>query len=88
MSKKQLLDPVLLSLADQFEANKGRFVIIKPSSVEEWEPLREFLALQVAEGLMNAFGTDSFRLTPKGYATYLPRIRALRAFAPAKPSPK
>jgi hypothetical protein len=72
-----LLNPVLLALADIFESNKGYFAEIKPSSDEERVPLREFLTQQVAEGLMER-QADSYRLTPKGYTAYLPRIRALR----------
>jgi hypothetical protein len=72
-----LLNPVLLVLADIFESNKGYFAEVRPSSDEEKVPLREFLAQQVAEGLMERQG-DSYRLTAKGYTTYLPQIRALR----------
>jgi hypothetical protein len=72
-----LLDPTLIVLADIFESNKGYFAEIKPSSDEERIPLREFLAQQVAEGLMER-QDDYYRLTPKGYTTYLPRIRAAR----------
>jgi hypothetical protein len=72
-----LLNPALLVLADVFESNKGYFAEIKPSSDEEKVPLREFLTQQVAEGLMER-QADSYRLTAKGYTTYLPKIRALR----------
>ena len=85
MSDNQLLDAILPSLADQFEANKGtRFLLIRPSSVEEFEPLRELLARQSAAGLMIVHGTDRCRLTPDGYRAYLPRITALRALGSAK----
>jgi|HubBroStandDraft_6_1064221.scaffolds.fasta_scaffold00185_16 hypothetical protein len=73
-----LLDPVLLPLADLFESNKNHFAIIHPSSEEEKGPLREFLSQQVAEGLMVRSGSDSYRLTPRGYTAYLSRIRSLR----------
>jgi hypothetical protein len=76
-----LLDPVLLGLAKLFEEPKtrARFVEIKPSSEEEKVPLREFLTQQVADGLMEeSSGGGNYRLTPKGYTTYLPRIRHLR----------
>jgi hypothetical protein len=74
-----LLDPVLLALADLFENPKtrARLVEIKPSSEAETLPLRQFLAQQVADGLMDARG-ESYRLSPKGYTTYLQRIRYLR----------
>jgi hypothetical protein len=52
MSDNELLDSMFLSLADAFEANKGHAVLVRPSSQEEWEPLREFFARQSAEGLM------------------------------------
>jgi hypothetical protein len=72
-----LLNPVLLVLADIFESDKGHFAEIKPSSDEEKVPLREFLTQQVAEGLMER-QADYYRLTRRGYTTYLPKIRALR----------
>jgi hypothetical protein len=86
MPDNELLDSVLLSLADAFEANKGHAVLVSPSSQEEWEPLREFLAGQSAEGLMRYGGKESWScaLTPKGYATYRPRIEALRALGRSK----
>jgi hypothetical protein len=86
MSDNDLLDPILLSLADNFEAGKGRRIVVSASSPEEWERLREFLAHQLAEGLMLYTGRESWncKLTPKGYAKYLPRIRALRVLGPPK----
>jgi len=81
-----LLDSMLLPLAELFEEPKtrARFVEIKPSSEEEKVSLREFLTQQVADGLMQeGIGGGSYHLTPKGYKTYLPRIRYLRGRAGA-----
>jgi hypothetical protein len=72
-----LLDPVLLPLADLFESDKGYFAVIQALSKDEEVPLREFLAQQVADGLMQE-ARGAYRLTAKGYTTYLPRIRYLR----------
>lgn len=71
-----LLDPVLGILADIFESKPGNFATIEASTEEDKVPLREFLAQQVAEGLIER-QDDFYRLTPKGYTTYLPRIRTL-----------
>ena len=82
MSDSKLLDSVLLPLADAFEARKNHRVLVNPSSQEEWEPLRAFFADQFAKGLMDYNGTKppwGCALTPKGYATYQPKIQALRA---------
>ena len=83
MSDEELLDPILLSLADEFEAHKPNSggVIVQPVN-GEWEALREFLARQYAEGLMLHSGTGkpswSVKLTAKGYTKYLPLINAKR----------
>ena len=84
-----LLDSMLLSLADEFEAHKPNSAGIAVEPLPgEWEALREFLAHQFAEGLMLYTGSGkpswSVKLTPKGYATYMPRIRANRALGTAK----
>lgn len=78
----ELLDPILLSLANLYESGaKNRSQTILPSSEKERFPLREFLTEQVAEGLLERPSSDNYRLTSKGYTTYLPRIRALRRLA-------
>lgn len=85
MSSNHLLDPILPSLGDYFEAHKPNSagIEIKPLP-GEWEALRELLAHQFADGLMFYAGTGKpswiVKLTPKGYSTYLPRIKALRVF--------
>jgi len=89
MSDNDLLDPLLPSLADDFEAHRpnsaGRE--IKPES-GEWEALRELLARQFADGLMLYSGQGkpswTVKLTQKGYAEHRPRIEALRALGGAK----
>jgi len=82
MSDTELLNPILLPLADNFEA-RGNGAYVEPSSLEEWEPLRAFLARLYAEGLISfqVLGRKMFgcQLTQKGYTTYLPMITALRA---------
>jgi hypothetical protein len=87
MSNNELLDSILIPLAELFEMRQRlRKLPVSPSSPEEWEPLRDLLAHQFAEGLMLYSGTRSWNceLTPKGYATHLPRIRALRVFGGSK----
>jgi hypothetical protein len=76
---EQVLDEILLGLADEFEAGNRKFRYFKPSSVEEYEPLRECLAMLVAEGsLIDFLKTGSYHFTPAGYTKYKPRIDALR----------
>jgi|HubBroStandDraft_6_1064221.scaffolds.fasta_scaffold626862_2 hypothetical protein len=89
MSDNELLDPVLLSLADDFEAHRpnsaGREIKPEPG---EWEALRELLARQFADGLMlySGHGKPSWlvKLTQKGYTAHRPRIEALRALGRSK----
>ena len=89
MTGNELLDPILLALADEFESHKTNSagVEVKPLP-GEWEVLREFLARQYAEGLMLYNGTGkvswSVKLTTKGYTTYLPRIQAQRVLGTGK----
>jgi hypothetical protein len=85
MSDNDLLDPILPSLADDFETHRpnsaGREIKPKPG---EWEALRELFAGQFAKGLMlySGQGKPSWvvKLTPKGYTAHKSRIVALRAF--------
>lgn len=89
MSDNELLDPILLSLADELEAHKPNSAGIAVEPLPgEWEVLREVLVRQFADGLMLYTGTGKpswfVKLTPKGYATYLPRIKALRFFNAGK----
>jgi hypothetical protein len=91
MSDNELLDPILRSLADGFEAHKSNFAGIEIRPLPgEWEPLRELLARQFAAGLMLYFGSGTpswiVKLTQQGYTTHLPRIQALRAIGTAKAS--
>jgi hypothetical protein len=46
------LDDMLLPLADAYEVRRNRTVLVEAWSVEEPEPLREFLAQQVSDDLM------------------------------------
>ena len=56
----ELLDSILVPLADLFESRKRRKLPVSPSSPEEWEPLRNLLAEQFAKGLMIYGGTTSW----------------------------
>ncbi len=87
MIEREILDEILLPLADIFEARNRTVATFQGSSAEEYEPLRECLATLIAEGSV----TDSrkmggYRFTAAGYAKYKPRIDALRAVPQAKPS--
>lgn len=79
---EQILDEILPGLADSFEAGNRHFREIRHSSLEDFEPLRECLAILVAEGsLIDFVKSASFQLTAQGYAKYKPRLEALRAFS-------
>ncbi len=80
MTKSEILDSILLPLADAFEAGKGHGLPITPASAEEYEPLRECLAELIGEGsLIDPKKMKVYHLTQAGYLTYRPRINALRA---------
>ena len=82
MTQEQILDEVLPCLADEFEAGNQNGRTIEPKSAEEFEPLRECLAMQVAEGwfLRSNFGKlNIYRLSKTGYAKHKPRLDALRS---------
>lgn len=85
MSDNALLDDMLLALADAYETQRNRAVLVEALSAEEWEALRAFLAQHLAEGLMVYWGTGrptwNVAFTDKGYSTNSPRIRAKRALA-------
>lgn len=79
-TKDEILDQILLGLADEFEAGKHQGRFINPSSPEEFEPLRECIAEMEAEGwLTRAYRGVAHYLTPEGYRHFKPRIQALRA---------
>lgn len=85
MTESEVLDNILLNLADSFESgNSQRYSTFEPSSVEEYEPLRECIAGMIAEGSLLNYMQGCYRLTSAGYAKYKARISALRALGSAK----
>jgi hypothetical protein len=80
MDQKKILDSILRSLADHFEAGKGHWQPIEPESAEEYEPLRECMANLLAEGsvIQATPGAKVYQLTARGYSIYKARIAALR----------
>ena len=83
MSENDILDSILLALADAYETHRNRAVLVEAQTPGEWEPLRAFLAQQSADGLMTYWGTGkptwNVAFTDKGYSTYSTRITAKRA---------
>lgn len=76
----EILDAILLSLADEFEAGNPHGRTIDPSCAEEFEPLRECLADLIAEGfLARRCPFKIYNLTSAGYLKFKPRIQALRS---------
>ena len=88
-TRDEILDEMLLNLADGFESGNRTVRTFSVSSVEEYEPLRECFAWMVAEGFARSFPTPQcwmVSLTPEGYKHFKPRIDALRALAPMNAS--
>jgi hypothetical protein len=75
---KDILDQLLLPLADQFEAGNPNHWYSFRADVPEYEKLRECLAVLIAEGSVLRNFAGRFQFTKQGYAKYLPRIKALR----------
>jgi len=80
MSENEVVDALLLPLADQFEAGiSNRYVQIKPElCLDTYEVERGWLAYAVAEQWLVRLATDCYQFTAKGYLAFTPRIRALR----------
>lgn len=80
MQDGEILDALLLSLADLFESQvSNRCVTFEASSPEEFEPVRECKATLIAEGsVTNYLGSGGLRFTPTGYTKYKDRVTALR----------
>jgi hypothetical protein len=76
----EVWDELLLPLADVFESGKPQLAVdIGPMFAETYEPVRECLAMKVAEGsVVAAEGLPLYRLTANGYGKYKARIDALR----------
>ena len=49
-TRDEVLDEILLGLADEFEAGNPHWRTLEPSCPEEFEPLRECIADMIAEG--------------------------------------
>jgi len=82
----EILDQVLLPLADQFEAGNPHRYSFKPGHVTEYEGLRECMAELVAEGSVLRNSAGLFQFSQGGYAKYLPRIKALRTLKSSTPA--
>jgi hypothetical protein len=77
--KYEVLNDLLLPLADQFEAGDPNGLPLAPSSVDESEPFKECLAELVAEGwLASCRQKNHYKLTRDGYVHFEPRRNALR----------
>jgi hypothetical protein len=82
-TNQDILDSILLGLADEFEAGNGTGRLIEHDTAcpEEFEPLRECLADLISEGwLVQRAPFKVYALTPEGYRHFKPRIQALRMF--------
>ena len=76
---QDILDQLLLPLADQFEAGNPNHSYSFRTDIPQYEALRECLAVLVAEGSVLRDFAGHFQFTKEGYTRYLPRVKALRA---------
>lgn len=76
----ELLEQVLLSLAEQFEATGPKYwCSFNPANVTECEQLRECIAELLAEGsVCSDHSAERFQFSRSGYIKHLSRIQALR----------
>jgi hypothetical protein len=80
VTREQSLDEILPTLADEFEAGNRHFRTFAPSTPDEFEPLRECIAMLIAEGsLVDYQKARCYQLTSAGYMKYKPRVDGLRA---------
>ena len=79
--QQQLLESWFPSLVDLYESGQPNRWITIACSMEEYEPVREFLASQVAQGLLKAAVGGGYRLTNEGYLKYAARVKAHRALS-------
>lgn len=81
MTKEEILDEILLGLADTFEGGNlyGFSIEHDPTHPEEFEPLRECLADMISHGwLAQRVPFKLYNLTPAGYLHFQPRVQAFR----------
>jgi hypothetical protein len=85
MQDDKMLDAILLPLADLYEHGNRHWQPIDPSSLEEYEPLRELLARLRADRFVVARApigkSGPYQLTANGYAHFKDRIKALRVLS-------
>jgi hypothetical protein len=82
MTKEEVWDALLLSLADVYESDKPNLCVnLGPLFPESFEAVRECVAAKKAEGSLEPnSGLMLYRLTSQGYAKYKARIDFLRQF--------
>jgi hypothetical protein len=84
MTVDEIWDSFLLPLADLFEAGNRRYMGSDQLDIETFEPVRECLAIKIAEGSLTDFqGMGAFQFTAAGYSKYKARVDFLRAFPTA-----
>ena len=75
---QEILDQLILPLADQFEAGNPNHWYSFRTDVPQYEQLRGCLAALVAERSVLRDSAGHFQFTKEGYAKHLPRVKALR----------
>lgn len=80
MFDTEVLDSILLPLADNYESGKTRVVTIDRPSVENFEPIRTTLAELCSEGYLCTWKGAGYCITPRGYLHFKARIDFLRSF--------
>ena len=78
--KYEVLNEILLPLADQYEAGNPNGLPLVPANVDDSQAFRECLAELGSEGwLTPCRQLDYYKLTHDGYVHFEPRLHALRA---------
>jgi hypothetical protein len=78
-TQQRILDSCLLRFMDNYEGPERNIWITLEGTGEDFEPVREFKAFQIARGWMMKSPSGNLRLTGNGYLQHLPRAEYLRA---------
>jgi hypothetical protein len=77
--KYEVLNEILLPLADQYEAGNPNGLPLPPANLDDSQAFKECLAELGSEGwLAPCFQLDHYKLTHDGYVHFEPRLHALR----------
>jgi hypothetical protein len=86
--KYEVLNEILLPLAEQYEAGNPNGLPLAPANVDDSQAFKECLAELGSEGwLTPCRQLDHYKLTRDGYVHFEPRLHALRTMKDAIAEP-